>query len=85
MFFLERASGTNMTTSPIYEPIVHISDDYFRWPKAGLSSHDDIGGQGIIQTRRMAQNTTDSDAIQPDSNLPEANESRIMHDPSCLQ
>jgi hypothetical protein len=76
-----------MTTTPIYEPIAHISDDYFRWPKAGgfLSIRDDTGGQGAIQTRRPAQNTTDSNAIQPDSNLLEGNGLsglRLLHESS---
>jgi hypothetical protein len=64
-----------MTTTPIYEPIAYISDDYFRWPNEGgfLSNREDTGGQGAIQTPRLAQNTTDSNAIQPDSNLPEPN------------
>ena len=63
-----------MTTTPIYEPIAYISDDYFRWPKAGgfLSNRDNTDSQGVIQTRRLAQNATDSNAIQPDSNLREA-------------
>jgi hypothetical protein len=60
-----------MTTTPIYEPIVHISDDYFRWPEAGglLSSRDDTGGQALTKPEDLAQNTTDSKAIQLDCNV----------------
>ena len=58
-----------MTTAPIYEPITRISDDYFQWPKKGgrLGNRDDTDSQGAIQTRRLAQNATDSNVIQPDS------------------
>jgi len=71
-----------MTTTPIYEPIAHISDDYFRWPKAGgsLTSREDAGGHGIIQSRRLAHNTADSNAIRLDRNLPEANGSTSSGD-----
>jgi hypothetical protein len=64
-----------MTTTPIYEPIAHISDDYFRWPNAGgfSSNRDDTYGRGAIQTRGLAQNAIDNNAIRPDSNLREAN------------
>jgi hypothetical protein len=57
-----------MTTTLIYEPIAHISDDYFRWPKAGgsSSSRDDTGGQAPTKPEDLAQNTTDSNAIQLD-------------------
>jgi hypothetical protein len=64
-----------MTTTPIYEPIAHISDDYFRWrPKAGgsSSSRDDTGGPAPTKPENLAQNTTDSKAIQLDRNLPKA-------------
>jgi hypothetical protein len=62
-----------MTTTPIYEPIAHISDDYFRWPNAGSfpSNRGDAYGQGAIQTRGLAQSVIDN-AIRPDSNLREA-------------
>jgi hypothetical protein len=54
-----------MTTTPIYEPIAHISDDYFRRPKTAdsVSSRDNTDDQGGIQTRRLALNVTDGNAI----------------------
>jgi hypothetical protein len=64
-----------MTTTPIYEPIAYISDDYFSWPVASgsESGRDNPGDQGLVQTRRLALNITDGNAIQPDCNAPEAN------------
>jgi hypothetical protein len=49
-FFRRRASGTIMTTTLIYEPIAHISDDYFWPPKAdgSTSSRDNTDDQGVI-------------------------------------
>ena len=57
----KRASGTIMTTTLIYEPIAHISDDYFSSPKADgyAGSRDNITDQGAIETRRLALNITD--------------------------
>ena len=58
-----------MTTTLIYEPIASISDDYFRWrPQASgsESSRDDTGGQAPTKPEGLAQNTTDSNAIQLD-------------------
>ena len=71
-----------MTTTLIYEPIAPISDDYFRWPKASgsESSRDNTGDQGLVQTRRLALNITDGNAIQPDCNSPEANRSTLSGD-----
>jgi hypothetical protein len=68
-----------MTTTLIYEPIASISDDYFRWPEASgsESSRDHPGDQGLVQTRRLALNITDGNAIQPDCNAPEANRSTL--------
>ena len=44
-----------MMTTLIYEPIAYISDDYFRLPVASgsESSRDNIGDQGLVQTRRL--------------------------------
>ena len=54
-----------MTTTLIYEPIAYISDDYFLPPKAGgsVSSRDNTDHQGVLQTRRLALNITDGNAI----------------------
>jgi hypothetical protein len=54
-----------MTTTLIYEPIAHISDDYFQPPKAdgSVSSRDNTNDQGVIETRRLALNITDGTAI----------------------
>lgn len=71
-----------MTTTLIYEPIASISDDYFRWPEASgaESSRDNTGDQGLVQTRRLALNITDGNAIHPDCNSPEANRSTLSRD-----
>jgi hypothetical protein len=71
-----------MTTTLIYEPIASISDDYFRWPEASgsESSRDNTRDQGLVQTRRLALNITDGNAIQPDCNLPEANRPTLSGD-----
>ena len=78
-----------MTTTLIYEPIAYISDDYFRLPEASgsESSRDNTGDQGLVQTRRLALNITDGNAIQLDCNAPEANRLTllgILRDSSCL-
>jgi hypothetical protein len=54
-----------MTTTLIYEPIAYISDDYFLPPKAGdpVSGRDNIDDQSVIETRRLALNITDGNAI----------------------
>jgi hypothetical protein len=71
----ERATGTIMTTTLIYEPIAHISDDYFRPPKAdgSVSSRDNTNDQGVIETRRLALNITDGTAIGWAATLPDVN------------
>jgi hypothetical protein len=63
-----------MTTTLIYEPIAHISDDYFWPPKAdgSISSRDNTNDQGVIETRRLV-NITDGTAIGWTATLPEAN------------
>jgi hypothetical protein len=65
-----------MTSTLIYEPIASISDDYFRPPKAccSVSSRDNTDDQGGIQTRRLALDITDGNAIGLDCGLPEAND-----------
>jgi hypothetical protein len=74
--------GAIMTTTLIYEPIAYISDDYYRWPEASgsESSRANPGDQGLVQTRRLALNITDGDAIQPDCNSPEANRLTLSGD-----
>jgi hypothetical protein len=64
-----------MTTTLIYEPIAHISDDYFRPPKADgpVSTRDNTNDQGVIETRRLALNITDGTAIGWAATLPEVN------------
>jgi hypothetical protein len=64
-----------MTTTLIYEPIAHISDDYFWPPKADgfLSSRDNTDDQRVIETRRLALNITDGTASGCTATLPEAN------------
>ena len=64
-----------MTTTLIYEPIAHISDDYFQPPKVdgSVSSRDNTNNQGVIETRRLALNITDGTAIGWTATLPEAN------------
>ena len=64
-----------MTTTLIYEPIAHISDDYFRPPKAdgSVSSRDNTNNQGVIETRRLALNITDGTAIGWAATLPDVN------------
>ena len=54
-----------MTSTLIYEPMAHISDDYFQPPKAdgSVSSRDNTNNQGVIETRRLALNITDGTAI----------------------
>ena len=61
-----------MTTTLIYEPIAHISDDYFQPPKVdgSVSSRDNTNNQGVIETRRLALNITDGTAIGWTANLP---------------
>jgi hypothetical protein len=63
-----------MTTTPIYEPIAHISDDYFRPPKTAdsVSSRDNTDDQGVIETRRPVPNITDGTANGWTATLPEA-------------
>ena len=64
-----------MTSTLIYEPMAHISDDYFRPSKAdgSVSSRDNTNNQGVIETRRLALNVTDRTAIGWTATLPEAN------------
>jgi hypothetical protein len=64
-----------MTTTLIYEPIAHISDDYFWPPKSdgSVSSRDNTDDQGVIETRRPASNITDGTASGWTATLPEAN------------
>jgi hypothetical protein len=61
-----------MTTTLIYEPIAHISDDYFQPPKVhgSVSSRDNTNNQGVIETRRLALNITDGTAIGWTATLP---------------
>jgi len=68
-----------MAATLIYEP---ISDDYFGWPEASgsESSRDHSSDQGLVQTRRLALNITDGNAIQPYCNSPEANRSTLSGD-----
>ena len=63
-----------MTTTLIYEPIAHISDDYFWPPKAdgSVSSRDNTDDQGVIETRRPAPNITDGTASGWTATLPDA-------------
>jgi hypothetical protein len=67
-----------MTTTVIYEPIASISDDYFWPPKAGgsVDSRDNTDDQSVIETRRLALNTTDGNAIGWTASLPEAERQR---------
>ena len=44
------------------------------------SSRDNTGDQGLVQTRSLALNITDGNAIQPDCNSPEANRSTLSGD-----
>jgi hypothetical protein len=71
-----------MTTTLIYEPIAYISDDYFRRPEASgsESSRANTGDQGLVQTRGLALNIADGNAIQPDCNSPEAKRSTLSGD-----
>jgi hypothetical protein len=64
-----------MTTTLIYEPIAYISDDYFLPPKAGgsASSRDHTDDQRVVETRRLALNFTDGNAIGRTASLPTAN------------
>ena len=75
LFWSVEHRGAIMTTTLIYEPIAYISDDYYRWPEASgsESSRANTGDQGLVQTRRLALNVTDGNAIQPDCNAAEAN------------
>ena len=63
-----------MTTTLIYEPIASISDDYFLPPKASHSVgiHENTGVQVVSETRRLAPNLTDGNAVGWTSSLPEA-------------
>ena len=64
-----------MTTTLIYEPIAHISDDYF-WPlkaDGSISSRENTNDHGVIETRRLTLNITDDTAIRLGCNFTEAN------------
>jgi hypothetical protein len=63
-----------MTTSPIYEPIAHISDDYFRLlRKEGVaSSRENIDDRNVSETRILALNITDGNPSGWTEFLPEA-------------
>jgi hypothetical protein len=70
----ETSIGTIMTTTLVYEPIAHISDDYFWPPKAdgSVSSRDNTDDQGVIETEDRP-NITDGTASGSTATLPEAN------------
>jgi hypothetical protein len=61
-----QASGTNMTTTLIYEPIAYISDDYFCSPNVGgsVNSRDSTDDQSVLLTRKLARNINEGNAIR---------------------
>jgi hypothetical protein len=64
-----------MTTTLIYEPIAHISDDYF-WPPKGRRFHKQSRQHqpsGRYRNPKTGLNITDGTAIGWTATLPEAN------------
>jgi hypothetical protein len=55
---------TDMTTAPIFEPIAHISDDYFPWRRKDsvASGRENIGDRNPSGTRNPTLNITDDNA-----------------------
>ena len=63
-----------MTTSPIYEPIARISDDYFRLlRKSGVvSSRENIDDRNVSENTKLAPSITDGNPSGSTEFLPEA-------------